>query len=85
MVTHEAIVITPHAGSAIVEDATVASQTMAATYMAQCCGLQADFQTINFPTTGGFPLRSDRRFNFAFILAGLGTFSNFFGMVGGQP
>ena len=27
---------------------------------------------------------SDTRFNFGFILAGLGTFSNFFGAFGGQ-
>jgi LPS-assembly protein len=63
----------------------IQSQSVGATYFAQCCGLQVDFQNVNFPRTGGFPIPSDRRFNFAFILAGLGTFSNFFGAFGGQP
>ena len=31
----------------------------------------------------GFPMPADRRFNFSFVLAGLGTFSNFFGAFGG--
>ena len=56
------------------------SQSVMASYMAQCCGLQADFQTVNFPP--GYPVPSDRRFNFSFVLAGLGTFSNFFGAFG---
>jgi hypothetical protein len=60
----------------------VQSQSIMASYMAQCCGLQADFQTYNYPTGIGFPLPSDRRFNFSFVLAGLGTFSNFFGAFG---
>jgi hypothetical protein len=63
----------------------IQSQSLGATYLAQCCGVQVDFQNVNFPRTGGFPIPSDRRFNFAFILAGLGTFSNFFGAFGGQP
>ena len=60
------------------------SQTLGATYLAQCCGLQADYQVVNFPITVG-PISRDRRINFSFILAGLGTFSNFFGLFGGQP
>ena len=53
-----------------------------ASYMAQCCGVQADFQTVNYPDNPAFPLRFDRRFNFSVVLAGLGTFSNFFGVFG---
>jgi LPS-assembly protein len=60
------------------------SQSIGATYMAQCCGVQADFQIVNFlPSVT--PVPSDRRLNFSFVLAGLGTFSNFFGLLGGQP
>ncbi|HEY6360421.1 MAG TPA: putative LPS assembly protein LptD [Vicinamibacterales bacterium] len=58
----------------------IQGQSMMASYMAQCCGLQADFQFYNLPP--GSPIPSDRRFNFSFVLAGLGTFSNFFGAFG---
>ena len=53
-------------------------------YNAQCCGVAVEYQTYNFPqvirSTG---VNKDRRFNFSFTLAGLGTFSNFFGALGG--
>ena len=45
-------------------------------------GLQFEFQNYNYPSTYAIP--ADRRFNFGFVLAGLGTFSNFFGAFGGQ-
>ena len=61
------------------------SQSLGATYMAQCCGVRADFQVVNFLPSVSSPIPSDRRLNFAFVLAGLGTFSNFFGLFGGQP
>ncbi len=61
----------------------VVSQTLLGSYMAQCCGVQVEYQQFNFPDTVGFPLSSDRRINFGFVLAGLGTFSNFFGAFGG--
>ena len=38
---------------------------------------------IQLPRSSGFPIPSDRRINFSFVLAGLGTFSNFFGAFGG--
>jgi LPS-assembly protein len=60
----------------------VVSQGVVASYMAQCCGVQAEFQQFNYPV--GFPISADRRINFAFVLAGLGTFSNFFGAFGGR-
>ena len=60
------------------------SQSIIGSYLAQCCGLQLEFQKFNYPETAGFPIASDTRFNFGFILAGLGTFSNFFGAFGGS-
>jgi hypothetical protein len=50
--------------------------------MAQCCGLQLEFQ--KFHLVSSAPIPSDRRFNVSFVLAGLGTFSNFFGAFGGN-
>jgi LPS-assembly protein len=63
----------------------VQNQSVMVSYLAQCCGLQFEFQKFNYPQAIGFPTTSDTRFNFGFILAGLGTFSNFFGAFGGQP
>jgi LPS-assembly protein len=59
---------------------TIVTQNVLATYMAQCCGLQMEFQ--NFHLVSSAPIPSDRRINFSFVLAGLGTFSNFFGAFG---
>jgi LPS-assembly protein len=61
----------------------VVSQRVVGSYMAQCCGVQAEYQQFNFPAGFGLPVSSDRRVNFSFVLAGLGTFSNFFGAFGG--
>jgi LPS-assembly protein len=64
--------------------AGILSQTIGVSYLAQCCGIQADFQKFKYPTaSASFPIPSDRRFNVSFVLAGLGTFSNFFGAFGG--
>jgi LPS-assembly protein len=62
----------------------VVSQSIVGSYLAQCCGLQVEFQKFNYPEATGIPITSDTRFNFGFVLAGLGTFSNFFGAFGGQ-
>jgi len=59
---------------------TIVTQNVLATYMAQCCGLQMEFQ--NFHLVSSAPIPSDRRINLSFVLAGLGTFSNFFGAFG---
>jgi len=59
----------------------IQSQHISMNYLAQCCGLQVELQKVNYPT--GYALPSDTRFNFGFVLAGLGTFSNFFGAFGG--
>jgi LPS-assembly protein len=54
-------------------------------YNAQCCGFAIEYQTYNFPQgSTAFPVTKDRRFNFSFTLSGLGTFSNFFGALGGS-
>lgn len=52
-------------------------------YNAQCCGVAVEYQQFKFPSAiaGGIP--QDRRFNLSFTLAGIGTFSNFFGAFGG--
>jgi LPS-assembly protein len=59
---------------------TIVMQNVLATYMAQCCGLQMEFQ--KFHLVSSAPIPSDRRINISFVLAGLGTFSNFFGAFG---
>jgi len=62
----------------------IVSHGIVGSYMAQCCGIQAEFQRYNYPTGLGLPFSADKRFNLAFVLAGVGTFSNFFGAFGGN-
>lgn len=65
--------------------AAILNQGGSFTYLAQCCGLQVEYQRFKFPQANpNFPIPSDRRFNVSFVLAGLGTFSNFFGAFGGM-
>ncbi len=66
-----------------IERGYLVSQTVEATYMAQCCGLQVEFQNYSFEGRRGIPVPSDRRFNIGVVLAGIGTFGNFFGAFGG--
>ncbi len=61
----------------------IVSQSVTTAYLAQCCGIQVEFQTFNFPPTLGLPISADRRLNVSIVLAGIGTFSNFFGAFGG--
>jgi hypothetical protein len=61
---------------------TLLNQRYIANYSAQCCGIAFEYQAFNFPS--GFVVAQDRRFNFAFTLAGIGSFSNFFGTFGGS-
>ena len=54
-------------------------------YNAQCCGVQFEYQAFNYPNNPNqFLLPRDRRFNMSFTLAGVGSFSNFFGAFGGS-
>ena len=63
---------------------TLLNQRYIAFYNAQCCGVSFEFQSINYPPDiNRFYLPKDRRFNMSFTLAGVGSFSNFFGAFGG--
>jgi LPS-assembly protein len=63
---------------------TLLNQRYIAFYNAQCCGISFEYQSINYPTDiNRFFLPKDRRFNMSFTLAGVGSFSNFFGAFGG--
>lgn len=53
-------------------------------YNAQCCGVAVEYQVVDLTRVGaGLAVPTDRRFNVSVTLAGLGTFSNFFGALGG--
>lgn len=53
-------------------------------YNAQCCGFAVEYQTFNYSALSiAAPVAVDNRFNVSFTLAGIGTFSNFFGALGG--
>jgi LPS-assembly protein len=49
-------------------------------FNAQCCGFAVEYQVLNTPW---YRVPQDRRFNFSFTLAGIGTFSNPLGAMGG--
>ena len=61
------------------------TQRITGYYNAQCCGFAVEYQTFNFGNLVGALVPEDRRFNFSFTLAGIGSFSNFFGALGGAP
>ena len=63
---------------------TLLNQRYVAFYNAQCCGVNFEYQAINYPNNSSFLLPKDRRFNMSFTLAGVGSFSNFFGAFGGS-
>jgi hypothetical protein len=52
-------------------------------YNAQCCGINLEYQEFNIPSSL-LLVQRDRRFNLSFTLAGIGSFSNFFGAFGGR-
>lgn len=58
-------------------------QRVLAYYNAQCCGVVMEFQTFNVQGVPGVRVSQDKRFNISFSLAGIGTFSNFLGALGG--
>jgi LPS-assembly protein len=67
-----------------VAQSTLIDQRYVATYNAQCCGVSFEYQSFNYPNNPNkFLLPKDRRFNMSFTLAGVGSFSNFFGAFGG--
>ena len=62
------------------------NQRLIAYYNAQCCGIGVEYQSVNLPTFAGVQGRVlDRRFNISFTLAGIGSFSDFFGAFGADP
>ena len=63
--------------------ATLVNQRYIGFYNAQCCGVSFEYQAFNYPPQPGFYFSQDRRFNMSFTLAGVGSFSNFFGAFGG--
>ncbi len=64
--------------------AGILNQRVGISYLAQCCGIQAEYQKFKFPQSrSDFPIPSDSRFNVSFVLAGIGNFSNFLGAFGG--
>ena len=66
-----------------VSRSTLLNQRYVGFYNVQCCGIQFEYQAFNYPNTSSFILPHDRRFNMSFTLAGVGSFSNFFGAFGG--
>jgi hypothetical protein len=66
-----------------VSRSTLISQRYVGFYNAQCCGVQFEYQSFNYPDNSNFIIPRDRRFNMSFTLAGVGSFSNFFGAFGG--
>jgi hypothetical protein len=66
-----------------VAQSTLINQRYVATYNAQCCGVSFEYQSFNYPNNSNFLIPKDRRFNMSFTLAGVGSFSNFFGAFGG--
>jgi len=60
-------------------------QGINAHYSAQCCGIGVEFQSTALPTFGNIGGARDRRFNVSFNLAGIGSFSDFFGAFGADP
>ena len=67
-----------------IAQSTLLNQRYVAFYNAQCCGVSFEYQSYNYPNTNQFLLPKDRRFNMSFTLAGVGSFSNFFGAFGGS-
>jgi LPS-assembly protein len=63
---------------------TLINQRYVGFYNAQCCGVQFEYQSFNYPNNPSYLLPRDRRFNMSFTLAGVGSFSNFFGAFGGS-
>ena len=51
-------------------------------YNSQCCGIQFEFQEYDYSANQFILVPKDRRFNMSFTLAGVGSFSNFFGAFG---
>ncbi len=67
-----------------IQNTSFLQQRYMAYYNAQCCGVAVEYQTFNFVGNPNAIVPQDRRFNVSFSLAGIGSFSNFFGALGGN-
>jgi hypothetical protein len=62
---------------------TLLNQRYIAFYNAQCCGISFEYLSYNYGPGTSLVVPQNRRFNMSFTLAGVGSFSNFFGAFGG--
>ena len=67
-----------------IEQDRLVQQRVTAFFNAQCCGLVLEYQELGVGSFASASPLQLRRFNLGFTLAGLGTFSNFFGTFGGS-
>ena len=63
---------------------TLVNHRYIAFYNAQCCGISFEYLAYNYGPGTNLLLAQNRRFNMSFTLAGVGSFSNFFGAFGGR-
>jgi LPS-assembly protein len=63
--------------------ATLVNHRYVAFYNAQCCGVSFEYIAYNYGSGTTLLIPQNRRFNMSFTLAGVGSFSNFFGAFGG--
>ena len=69
-----------------IQNTSFINQGITAYYNPQCCGVAVEYFRASLPTIGGVRGRVyDRRFNVSFTLAGIGSFSDFFGALGADP
>jgi LPS-assembly protein len=62
---------------------TLLNHRYIAFYNAQCCGISFEYLAYNYGSGTTLLVPQNRRFNMSFTLAGVGSFSNFFGAFGG--
>jgi len=62
---------------------TLVNHRYLAFYNAQCCGVSFEYIAYNYGSGTALLIPQNRRFNMSFTLAGVGSFSNFFGAFGG--
>ncbi len=62
---------------------TLVNHRYVAFYNAQCCGVSFEYMAYNYGPGTTLLIPQNRRFNMSFTLAGVGSFSNFFGAFGG--
>lgn len=69
-----------------VANTSLINRAVTAYYNPQCCGFAVEYSQMNPPSIGGISQPPyNRRFNISFTLAGIGSFSDFFGAFGADP